>query len=157
MISSKRDPVLFLSILCHEYGHFLQWRAACFEGSTSARGREWVEYVEAPHLLRGKGGWQSYKALLACERGAELIACEMMNRWGIGTPAERLAYTKSAAVYLYCHRLMYDKRRWFKDGSGDLANWVKDPAIWDALPNTLRGVDFVRIPKNLRKLLLTRF
>jgi hypothetical protein len=154
-VASKADEVTFFSVLLHEYAHFIQWRDSTL-GRDTHPARVWSDYSDVPHM-RSKGPrktrWRAYKALLALELNAELSSFKQLTKHKLGTPGQRHGQLKYAALYLYCHRLMFDKRRWFKEGSGDLGQWLMIPGVWDALPNTLSRINFTKIPPKLRKLI----
>jgi hypothetical protein len=159
-VGGKRSEAEFLAILTHEYTHFLQWRAA-LTGSSSRYAKAWRNSTRA-EALGAKGlsyheRYHAYRALLELERQAEVGAMRWLESGGYGTAVERERLRKAAALYLYTHRLMFEKRRWFREGKGDLFEWLEDVNIWNATPSKLRGVDFNRIPPKLKKLLLRLF
>lgn len=159
-VSGRRSEAEFLTILFHEYIHFCQWRDHLL-GRRTRRARAWRNSSNADALgakgLTHDERYASYRALLELERQAEVGAMRWLEHGGYGTPLERERLRKAAALYLYSHRLMFEKRRWFKEGKGDLFDWLDNPQIWALTPTKLRGVDFNRIPRKLKKLLLPLF
>jgi hypothetical protein len=159
-IGSKESEAEFMAVLCHEFTHFLQWRDHLV-GRNTRHARAWRNNINTEGLgdkgLSRRERYDSYRALLELERQAEVGAWRAVEQGAYGTELERERLVKAAALYLYCHRLMYEKRRWFREGKGDLFEWLEDPRIWAATPTTLRGVDFNRIPRPLRALLKPLF
>jgi hypothetical protein len=159
-VGSRASEADFMVILLHEYVHFQQW-AHHHSGRRSRLARAWKASM-GHHPMGTKGlskaeRYTAYRALLELERQAEVGAQRYMDAFGFGDEKERLIIRKAAALYLYSHRLMFEKQRWFREGNGDLYKWLEDVNIWNATPTTLRGVDFNRIPPKLKKLLLRLF
>lgn len=159
-VAGKRSEVEFLAILAHEYTHFLQWQAALL-GRASRPARAWRNSERADPLggadLTRPERYAAYRALLELERQAEVGMLRLIEEGGYGSPYERERLGKAAALYLYTHRLMFEKRRWFRKGKGDLFEWLEDVNIWNETPSSLRGVNFNRIPTKLKRLLLKLF
>ena len=159
-LANKDDEAKFMAVLYHEHIHFQQWLAFVL-GRRNKLARAWRRSLETDAMgakgLSRSERYEAYRALLELERQAEVGAIRHLEEAEIGTIEDRERLAKEAAIYLYCHRLMYEKRRWFKEGALPLAEWLNDPEIWRECPSKLRGINFNRIPPKLKKLLLRLF
>jgi hypothetical protein len=159
-VANKATEAELLGVLFHEYIHFLQW-SHHLTGRRTRLARAWHNNVTTEALaakgLSRRERYEAYRALLELERQAEVGMMRMLVDGGFIDEPTRVVMTKAAALYLYSHRLMYEKRRWFREGNGDLHEWLKDQRIWDLTPSSLRGLDGNRIPRALRRLLLRLF
>ncbi len=159
-LATMSSEAEFMALLCHEYMHFKQWRDYLL-GRNTRLARAWRNSLNTESMgakgLSKKERYEAYRALLELERQAEVGSSRYLTAGEFGSELERERLRKAAALYLYTHRLMYEKQRWFNKGEGNLFDWLADPRVWVATPSHLRGVDFNRIPGKLKKLLLALF
>jgi hypothetical protein len=161
-VGTFKDETTFLAVLCHEYGHFCQWRDVQL-GRKNKAAQAWRAYQACPYMWGGSLSkperWKVYKSLLTIETDAERVAHKMLKAHNIGTAVERLRSIKSGALYLYCHRLMHDEQRWFKGtNTSPLSSWLTtNPTLWGNLPDKINGVNFTKLSRKLRFILKPLF
>lgn len=158
VIAANPDEFYFFAVLFHEFGHFMQWRDY-HRGRNTNRAKLWAAHSGSPNMLTSRTKYErklGWLTTLAIETDAERTSIYLLKKYKIGAPSDRLTLIRTAALYLYCHRLMFEKRRWFKDNR-PLNSWLADEKLAATLPATLRGVNFTRIPKKVRRLILPLF
>lgn len=145
VIKVARGGKAWLSILVHEYCHYLQWldfstRKSTTVGDANGIATDWLDGKEFPaRTIR-----RAFETIRENERDCERRAVALIHKFGL--PIDVGFYARTANLYIYFWTTVEEKRKW----NWSKKNMLTSRRLINAMPTHFRRRSYDRLPPEVR-------
>ena len=145
VVATNKPRDEWLSVLAHEYSHFVQWKEGAEVWHANhvdgMDGEAWLDdWIHERVELEHDTIHEIMKSTLAVELDAERRAMDYLR--GFALPLDPEVYAKKANASLYYYPIIPKTRRWFEINPYDV-----DGVVSQMPSGLLRVQDYIDIPK----------
>jgi hypothetical protein len=139
VVAVKHPNSVWVPILAHEFGHFLQWASGFSFCGYEDRSTELYDYVEYGNTSRDRA-FECVDIILRVELDAEHRTLGIIRDWSL--PIDVPYYKQGALAHMILYKLMAHTRQWHKKSLYDTPELIRSlPAI---IPPTIYDIPHFR-------------